>query len=63
MSTQRTITVKAPDGALTISDLRAFLAEFDKATAASDGLKPKARVSFSGRIKSITVTVEHAGQA
>jgi hypothetical protein len=64
MSTEKTITVKAADGAMTIADLRAFLDQFDKGTGEGgvypgfhDGLKPKARVSFGGRIKSITVTV------
>lgn len=64
MSTERTITVKAADGVLTMAELRAFVAEFDQAAdgaADADGqvrlLKVKARVSFGGGIKSVTVTV------
>lgn len=68
MATEHTITVKAQrddgrdGGGLTIARLRQFLEEFDKATAdtagpAADALQPKARVTFGGRIKSITVTV------
>jgi hypothetical protein len=73
MATEHTITVKAQrddgrdGGGLTIARLRQFLEEFDKATAdpaapqvalaAVNALKPKARVTFGGQIKSITVTV------
>ncbi len=73
MATEHTITVKAQrddgrdGGGLTIARLRQFLEEFDKAAAdptapavvadAMDALKPKARVTFGGQIKSITVTV------
>ena len=64
MSTDHTITVKAPDGTLTIAELRAFLEEFDKGTGEGgiypgfhDALKPKARVTFGGHVKSLTVTV------
>jgi hypothetical protein len=67
MSTEKTITVKAADGALTIAELRRFVEEFDKAAdpkppgagvPAVNGLKPKARVSFGGHLKSITVKVQ-----
>lgn len=65
MSTERTITVRAPDGELTIGELRQFLAEFDKATAsaagaeaeAAEALKPSARSRMNGRLKSITVVI------
>lgn len=64
MSTQRTITVKAADGTLTMADLRAFLDQFDKGTGEDgvytgfhDALKVKARVSLGGHLKSVTVTV------
>jgi len=64
MSTEHTITKKAADGRLTIAELRQFLAEFDAAAAAgpdTDGrvrlLKPKARVTFGGHLKSLTVKV------
>ena len=66
MTTERTITVKAADGALTIAELRRFVEEFDQAAdpkppgpgvPAVNGLKPKARVGFGGHVKSITVTV------
>jgi len=59
VTTERTITVKAADGTLTMAELRAFVAGFDEAAKRDqDGtLTPKARVRFSGRIKSITVTV------
>jgi hypothetical protein len=71
MSTDHTITVKAQrddgrdGGELTMAGLRQFLEEFDKATAdtpgpaadATEALKPKARVSFGGHVKSLTVTV------
>jgi hypothetical protein len=61
VSTEHTITKKAADGSgLTVTDLRDFLAEFDKAASpdpATEALKPKARVGFGGGIKSITVTV------
>jgi hypothetical protein len=63
VSTEHKITVKArrDDGSdlgvsLTIADLREFLASVEP-NAASNALKPKARVGFGGRIKSITVTV------
>jgi hypothetical protein len=63
MSTEHTITVKAQRGdgsdlgvSLTIADLREFLASVEP-TAANGALKPKARVSLGGKIKSITVTV------
>lgn len=62
MSTEHTITVKAQrddgrDGSeLTIADLRQFLAQVDP-NAANNALKPKARVTFGGHLKSITVTV------
>lgn len=67
MSTEHTITKKAADGTLTIAELRQFLDEFDKAAVTPEypvngyGLKPKARVSFSGGIKSISVTVPGEG--
>ena len=64
MATERTITVRATGGAMTIAALRAFLDQFDKSTGEGsvypgfhDELKPKARVSLGGHIKSITVTV------
>jgi hypothetical protein len=64
VSTEHTITIKALGGNLTVASLRAFLDQFDKATEEGrvypgfhDELTPKARVSFGGRIKSITVTV------
>jgi hypothetical protein len=63
MSSEHQITRKAADGTLTIADLREFLDEFDKAAAGSGppsftgAVKPKARVGFSGGIKSITVTI------
>ena len=67
MSTERTITVRAADGSLTIAELRAFLAEFDAATpdsttpglkpSAMNRLKPKARVTLGGHLKSLTVKV------
>ena len=60
MSTERTITVKAADGTLTIAELRAFLAELDEAArrGEDDTLKPKARVTFGGHLKSLTVKVQ-----
>lgn len=72
MSTEHMITRKAADGSLTITELREFLDEFDKAVgpahelAGSDGsvvvigrhnLRPKVRSGFKGEIKSITVTI------
>jgi hypothetical protein len=63
MSTEHVITKRASDGGLTIAELRQFLDEFDKTTATPEypvngyGLKVKARVSFSGGIKSISVTI------
>jgi hypothetical protein len=65
MGTEHQITRKAADGTLTIPELREFLAEFDKAagpgapgvTVNADGIRPKARVGFSGGIKSISVTI------
>lgn len=63
MSLEHEITKRAADGTLTIGELREFLDEFDKATATSGppsytgSFKPRARVSFGGGIKSITVTV------
>lgn len=70
MSLEHEITKRAADGTLTIADLREFLDEFDKATATSGPpsytgtFKPRARVSFGGGLKSVTVTVpgEEAGQ-
>jgi hypothetical protein len=65
MGTEHVITRKAADGTLTIPELREFLAEFDKAadpgapgvTVNADGMRVKARVGFSGGIKSISVTI------
>jgi hypothetical protein len=71
VTTEHKITVKAQrddgrdGGELTMAKLRRFLDEFDKATANAAGpqvdavlaLKPKARVTFGGHLKSITVTV------
>ena len=63
VSTEHKITKHAADGSLTISDLREFLDEFDKAAAASGppshtgAFKPKARVTFGGGLKSVTVTI------
>jgi hypothetical protein len=72
VTTEHVITKKAADGTLSIAELRQFLEEFDKAAGpahsltATDGtdvilgyhnLKPTVRASFSGGIKSITVTV------
>lgn len=66
MSTERTITVKASDGTLTIAELRRFVKEFDEAARpqppgpgvpAVNALKPKARVTFGGHLKSLTVKV------
>ncbi len=62
MSAEHQITKRTALGSLTIADLRQFLDEFDKAAAPSsapelNGLKVKARVSFSGTIKSISVTI------
>lgn len=71
MSTEHVITWKAEEGTLTVSELWQFLKEFDKAVDRKDpdapplldwyGLKVKARVSFSGGIKSITVTIPGDG--
>lgn len=68
MATEHVITRKAADGTLTVPELREFLAEFDKAvdpgpggTVNADGVKVKARVTFSGGIKSITVTIPGGG--
>ena len=63
MGTERTITVKAADGTLTMAELRAFIAGFDEAAKRDqDGdLRPKARVGFRGGIKSVTVTVPGPG--
>jgi len=67
VTTERTITVKAADGTLTIAELRAFLEEFDAATpdstapglkpSAANRVRPKARVTFGGHLKSLTVKV------
>jgi hypothetical protein len=63
VSLDHQITKRAADGTLTIAELREFLAEFDRATATSGppsytgSFKPKARVSFGGGIKSISVTI------
>jgi hypothetical protein len=65
MSVDHVITKRAADGTLTIAELREFLAEFDKAATEAErtalknghGIKPKARVSFGGGIKSVTVTI------
>jgi hypothetical protein len=65
MSTEHQITRKAADGTLTIAELREFLAEFDKTATDAErpalgngyAIRPKARVGFSGGIKSITVTI------
>jgi hypothetical protein len=70
LSTEHTITKRAADGTLTIAELREFLAEFDGIPAQSlvdrrgvrgvlgtGSLKVKARVNFSGGIKSISVTI------
>lgn len=69
MSTEHTITKRAALGALTVAELREFLAEFDETPARSlaeaglgkDGLRLKARVNFSGGIKSISVTIPGEG--
>jgi len=64
VATERTITVKAAGTSLTMAALRQFLEEFDKSTPEGgyhpgfhDELRPKARVTFGGHLKSITVTV------
>lgn len=66
MSTEHVITKRASDGTLTIAELRQFLDEFDKAAVPSaapelNGTKVKARVSFGGGIKSISVTIPGEG--
>jgi hypothetical protein len=73
VSTEHHITKRAADGILTIAELRQFLDEFDKLAApaiplppaqpsAMDAFKPKARVSFGGGLKSISVTIPGEGQ-
>jgi hypothetical protein len=62
MGAEHQITRKAADGTLSIAELRQFLDEFDKSAVPSsapemNGLRPKARVSFGGGLKSITVTI------
>lgn len=63
MSTEHQITKKAAEGALTIAELREWLAEFDRlgapgsASPLPEALRPKVRTGFSGAIKSISVTV------
>jgi hypothetical protein len=61
VSTEKTITVKAADGTLTMAELRAFVAGFDEVAVADvdqDVIKPKARVSLGGHLKSLTVKVQ-----
>ena len=68
MSTEHVITKRAADRTLTIAELRQFLDEFDKAATTPEypvagyGLKVKARVSFGGGLKSISVTIPGEGQ-
>lgn len=68
MSTEHQITKRAADGGLTIAELRQFLDEFDKTTATPEypvngyGLKVKARVSFGGGLKSVSVTIPGEGE-
>jgi hypothetical protein len=63
VSTEHQITKRAKDGTLTIAELREWLDEFDKLGAPGSarplpgGLRPKARVSFGGALKSITVKI------
>jgi hypothetical protein len=61
VSTEHQITKKAADGSgLTVTDLRDFLAEFDKAVSpdpAAEALRPKVRAGFNGGIKLISVTI------
>jgi hypothetical protein len=59
MSLDHQITKRAADGVLCVAELREFLDEIGKASEGHypQSLQPKARVSFGGGIKSISVTI------
>jgi hypothetical protein len=63
VSVEHEITKRAADGTLTIGELRQFLEEFDKPAVTPEclvngyGLKVKARVTFRGGLKSVSVTI------
>lgn len=61
VSTEHQITKRTKDGSLTIADLREFLATIEQ-TADNNHAVPKARVSFGGGLKSISVTIPGEGQ-
>lgn len=61
MTTEHQITKRAAGGTLTIADLREFLATIEQ-TADNNHAVPKARISFGGGIKSISVTIPGEGE-
>lgn len=65
MSTEHQITRRAASSrGLTATDLRDFLDELEKSPdpLGAAMASPKVRVSFGGRIKSITVTIPGGGE-
>lgn len=59
VSAEHQITKKASTGTLRVAELREFLDEIAKATEGHypESLQLKARVSFGGGLKSISVTI------
>jgi hypothetical protein len=59
VSLEHEITKKASTGTLCVAELREFLEEIAKASEGHypESLKVKARVSFGGGLKSISVTI------
>lgn len=64
MSTEHAITKRAAAGVLCVAELRQFLDEVGKASEGHypEGLQVKARVTFRGGLKSVTVTIPGEGE-
>jgi hypothetical protein len=60
MATDRTVTVNAADGKLTLGELRSFIGEMDQAGAA-DTTPVQGRVTFGGWLKEIKATAVRFG--
>jgi hypothetical protein len=59
MTTSRTVTAKAASGTLTLSELRAFLAELDHAGAGED-TPVSGTMRFGGGVKSLKAVAERS---
>jgi hypothetical protein len=62
MSTSREVTVKAQSGIVTLGELRAFIAELERAGAA-DSTEIKGTVRFGSGIKTLTATAVRFGDS